>query len=168
MQVVPLRLLTPHDTQEFSLDLVKNTNPNDPQNKKQRGQLVVQMTFNPFKEDNERFSGPLDRHASNQSSVGRLPKHDGSICGSGLLSVLIRKAEDVEGKYHNNPYAMIVFKGEKKRTKVNFYKFPLKLLFPNSLHCFTSMRGFDRDIIPIYRHENMEHHKAERQGFHFL
>ncbi|XVF76392.1 hypothetical protein PTKIN_Ptkin13bG0262900 [Pterospermum kingtungense] len=118
MQVVPLRLLTPHETQEFSLDLVKNTNPNDPQNKKQRGQLVLQLTFNPFKEDNERFSGPLDRYASNQSSVGRLPKHDGSICGSGLLSVLIQRAEDVEGKYHNNPYALIVFKGEKKKTKL--------------------------------------------------
>ncbi|XWS66879.1 hypothetical protein CRYUN_Cryun05aG0238700 [Craigia yunnanensis] len=116
MQVVPLRLLTPHETQEFSLDLVKNTNPNDPQIKKRRGQLMVQLTFNPFKEDNERFSGPLDRYAINES--GRLPKHDGSICGAGLLSVLIQSAEDVEGKYHNNPYALIVFKGEKKRTKL--------------------------------------------------
>ncbi|XWS55830.1 hypothetical protein CRYUN_Cryun09bG0033900 [Craigia yunnanensis] len=118
MQVVPLRLLTPHETQEFSLDLVKNTNPNDPQNKKRRGQLVLQMTFNPFKEDNDRFSGPLDRYASNESGVGSLPKHDGSICGAGLLSVLIQRAEDVEGKYHNNPCALIVFKGEKKKTKL--------------------------------------------------
>ncbi|KAK6290281.1 hypothetical protein POUND7_001822 [Theobroma cacao] len=118
MQVVPLRLLTPHETQEFSLDLVKNTNPNDPQNKKPRGQLVVQMTFNPFKEDNERFSGPLDRYASNGSGVGRLPKHDGSICGAGLLSVILQRAEGVEGKYHNNPYAVIIFKGEKKKSKL--------------------------------------------------
>ncbi|OMO73593.1 C2 calcium-dependent membrane targeting [Corchorus olitorius] len=117
MQVVPLRLLTPHETQEFALDLVKNTNPNDPHNKKQRGQLIVQMTFNPFKEDNERFSGPLDRYGSNGSGVGRLPIHDGSICGAGLLSVLIQRAEDVEGKHNNNPYAVIVFRGEKKKTK---------------------------------------------------
>ncbi|XP_021289596.1 synaptotagmin-3-like isoform X3 [Herrania umbratica] len=118
MQVVPLRLLAPHETQEFSLDLVKNTNPNDPQNKKPRGQLVVQMTFNPFKEDYERFSGPLDRYASNESGVGRLPKHDGSICGAGLLSVILQRAEGVEGKYHNNPYAVIIFKGEKKKSKL--------------------------------------------------
>ncbi|PPD93451.1 hypothetical protein GOBAR_DD09610 [Gossypium barbadense] len=70
----------------------------------------VKMTFNPFKEDNERFSGPLERYASNESSVSRLPIPDGSICGAGLLSVMIQRAEDVEGKYHHNPYALIIFK----------------------------------------------------------
>ena len=84
---------------------------------------MAQMTLNPFKEDNERFSGPLDRYASNESGVGRLPKHEGSICGASLFSVLMQRAEDVEGKYHNNPYALIVFKGEKKKTKVNTYSF---------------------------------------------
>ncbi|TYH22147.1 hypothetical protein ES288_A04G103800v1 [Gossypium darwinii] len=37
MQIVPLRLLIPHKTQESSFNLVKNTNPNDSQNKKRRG-----------------------------------------------------------------------------------------------------------------------------------
>ncbi|RVW32116.1 Synaptotagmin-3 [Vitis vinifera] len=40
MQLVPLKLLTPHETQEFTLDLFKNTNLSDPQ-QKQRGLLLV-------------------------------------------------------------------------------------------------------------------------------
>ncbi|XVE61699.1 hypothetical protein DITRI_Ditri06bG0060800 [Diplodiscus trichospermus] len=116
MQAFPLRLLTPRDTQEFSLDLVKNTNPNDPQNKKQRGQLVMQMRFNPFKEDNERFSGPSDRYASNESGVGWLPKHKGPF------------VEQIE---------------------LLFSKFPF-LLYKHE--------WFDRDIINVHRHGNMEHH----------
>ncbi|KAJ1398443.1 Synaptotagmin-like mitochondrial-lipid-binding domain [Sesbania bispinosa] len=105
MQVVPLRLLTPHETKEFTLNLVKNTNPNDPHNKKWRGQLVVKLTFNPFKDNGEYGAEP--------NGV-----EDLSCRGFGLLMVTIQSAEDVEGKHHTNPFALITYRGEKKKTKM--------------------------------------------------
>uniref|UniRef100_A0A5B7BMN6 Putative synaptotagmin-3 isoform X1 n=1 Tax=Davidia involucrata TaxID=16924 RepID=A0A5B7BMN6_DAVIN len=106
MQVVPLKLLTPRETKEFTLDLLKNTNPNDPPNKKPRGQIMVEMTFVPFKEDNVR-----------NESVGKAFE-DMSLRKGGLLLVTVIGAEDVEGKHHNNPYALVIFKGEQKKTKL--------------------------------------------------
>eukprot|EP00261_Vitis_vinifera_P035912 XP_019077155.1 PREDICTED: synaptotagmin-3 isoform X4 [Vitis vinifera] len=117
MQVVPLRLLTPNMTKQFTLDLLKNTNPNDPHNKKYRGKIVVEMTFNPFKEDSERFSGLLNEHMRNDSG-GERATEDVPSSGAGLLLVVIQGAEHVEGKHHNNPYAIILFKGERKNTKL--------------------------------------------------
>ena len=118
MQVVPLKMLVPHETKEFTLDLLKNMNPNDPQNKKRRGQIMVQLTFIPFKEDNDtvRFSGPLHRR-SRTESIGKASE-DSSLCTAGLLLVTIIGAEDVEGKHRNDPYALVLFRGEKKKTKV--------------------------------------------------
>ncbi|AQK66393.1 Synaptotagmin-3 [Zea mays] len=52
MQVIPLRLLTPYESKLFTLDLVRSMNPNDPQNKKNRGKLIVELTFDPLREDN--------------------------------------------------------------------------------------------------------------------
>ncbi|XP_015574830.2 synaptotagmin-3 isoform X1 [Ricinus communis] len=117
MQVVPLRLLSPCETKRLTLDLVKNTNRNDPHNKKHRGKLVVEMTFNPFKEDNNRFSGPLDSYERKGSSIGRIPE-DISLYRGGLLLVTVQRAEDVEGRHHNNPYALVIFRGEQKKTKL--------------------------------------------------
>ncbi|KAF8395245.1 hypothetical protein HHK36_019187 [Tetracentron sinense] len=117
MQVVPLSLLTPHENKEFTLDLLKNTNPNDSQNKKRRGQIVVEMTFDTFREENDRFSGPLDGFGRKESGVDRASE-DLSSSGAGLLLVTVQGAEDVEGKRHNNPYALIIFRGEQKKTKV--------------------------------------------------
>ncbi|KAG8648540.1 hypothetical protein MANES_08G008100v8 [Manihot esculenta] len=117
MQVVPLRLLTPYETKRFTLDLVKNRNPDDPQNEKPRGKLVVEMAFNPFKEDGERFNGPSDCHVRKESGVGGVPE-DMLVHRGGLLLVTVEGAEDVEGKHHNNPYAMVIFRGEQKQTKL--------------------------------------------------
>lgn len=119
MQIVPLRLLTPHETKGFTLNLVKNTNPNDSQNKKWRGELVVELTFKPFKEDNEQFSGPLNG-CGTMENVG-MTSEDMSLHRAGLLLVLLQGAEDVEGKHHNNPYALITFGGEQKKTKVSIF-----------------------------------------------
>ncbi|KAK3033732.1 hypothetical protein RJ639_034507 [Escallonia herrerae] len=116
MQVVPLRLLVPQEMKEFTLNLVKNTNPNDPHNKKLRGQIVMELTFVPFREDTETFSGPLDRHDERNESLGKASE-DTSLLRGGLLLVTVVGAEDVEGKHHNNPYALILFRGEKKKTK---------------------------------------------------
>ncbi|XP_010658397.1 synaptotagmin-3 isoform X2 [Vitis vinifera] len=116
MQLVPLKLLTPHETQEFTLDLFKNTNLSDPQ-QKQRGKIVVELTFDPFKEDHECYSGPLDGYGRKESRISRASDDD-TPSGAGLLLVTIQGAEDVEGQRHNNPYAVILFRGEKKKTKM--------------------------------------------------
>lgn len=114
MQVIPLNVLVPHETKEFTLDLLKNMNPNDPQNKRNRGKIVVQLTFDPFKEDTGTFSKVLEEKLS---SIDR-GIQDASGNG-GLLLVTVEAAEDVEGKHHTNPYAVVLLRGEKKQTKVS-------------------------------------------------
>ncbi|CAN6704796.1 unnamed protein product [Malus baccata var. baccata] len=122
MQLVPLKQLTPHVLQEFKLDLLKDTNISNCTNKKQRGQLVVELTFVPFKEDISRFSGgfsgPIDSaHRRNESGIDMsMSSDEGTLGGAGLLSVIIQGAENVEGKSHNNPYAILLFRGEQKKT----------------------------------------------------
>lgn len=123
MQEIPLKVLSPNEPKEFTLDLRKNTNPNDSQNKKPRGQIVVEVTFNPFREENERFSGPLDGFEMRGSLMVRAAD-DGSTSGAGLLLVMVQGAKDVEGARHNNPYALVLFRGEKQKTKVKFYYLP--------------------------------------------
>lgn len=119
MQLLPLKLLTPNETKEFTLDLVKNTNKNDPQNKKRRGKIVVELTFVPFKADSIKFNENCDGNGKRESGTRR-SSDDEALGEAGLLSVMIQEAEDVEGKHHNNPYALIHFRGETKKTKVNF------------------------------------------------
>lgn len=46
---------------------------------------------------------------------------DDFVGGAGLLSVKIQGAASVEGKRHSNPYAVMHFRGEKKKTKVNLF-----------------------------------------------
>ncbi|CAI0426851.1 unnamed protein product [Linum tenue] len=118
MQVVPLSLLVPHQKKELTLDLMKNISLNNNKNK-YRGKLVLELTFNPFKEDSLNYSG---RHLDNSSTTtnnkelgeGHMSRH--SI--GGLLIVTIPGAENVEGNHHNNPYALVTFRGEEKRTKL--------------------------------------------------
>ncbi|XP_015877200.3 synaptotagmin-3 isoform X1 [Ziziphus jujuba] len=117
MQLVPLKLLTPNETKEFTLDLVKNTNMNDPQNKKRRGKIVVEMTFVPFKPDSIKFNESWDGNGKMESRTSR-SLDDEALGKAGLLSVMILGAEDVEGEHHNNPYALIRYRGETKKTKI--------------------------------------------------
>ncbi|XP_043702760.1 synaptotagmin-3-like [Telopea speciosissima] len=117
MQVVPLKLLSPHEAKEFTLDLLKNVNPNDPQNKKRRGQIMVELTFKPFIEDIDRFNGPLDG-SMKKESMRRRAQDEVVSNGPGVILVTVRGAVDVEGKDHNNPYARILFRGERRKTKM--------------------------------------------------
>ncbi|KAK9127467.1 hypothetical protein Syun_016264 [Stephania yunnanensis] len=117
MQIVPLNLLSPNVTQSFTLDLVKSMDPKHNQKKKPRGKIVVDLTFNPFKEDNDKLGEHSGSLVRKESVVGRAFE-DISAGGAGVLLVAIQGAEDVEGKKHNNPYASVLFKGEKKKTKV--------------------------------------------------
>lgn len=124
MQLVPLKLLTPNETKEFTLDLVKNTNMNDPQNKKRRGKIVVEMTFVPFKPDSIKFNESWDGNGKMERRTSR-SLDDEALGKAGLLSVMILGAEDVEGEHHNNPYALIRYRGETKKTKVVNFRFQL-------------------------------------------
>nr|QHT72834.1 synaptotagmin-3 [Vernicia montana] len=110
MQVIPLKVLTAYETKELTLDLLKHTNISDPRDKKRRGQIVVELTFVPFKEDSAKFN---DLDGGNEKS-----SDDEKLSGAGLLSVIVQGAEDVEGEHHNNPYALVLFRGEKKKTKM--------------------------------------------------
>lgn len=117
MQIIPLKLLTPNETKEFVLDLLKHTGISDSHDKKHRGQIVLELTYDPFKEGDE-FSGPLDGgYGRMESGIHRASEND-SPGGAGLLLVTVCGAEDVEGEHHNNPYALVLFRGERRKSKV--------------------------------------------------
>ncbi|KAF7820142.1 synaptotagmin-3 isoform X1 [Senna tora] len=116
MQLVPLKLLKPYENKEFTLDLLKDTNLTETPNKKERGKIVVDVTFVPFKDDSSKFGGCLESFSRMESGNDKVS--DDEVQGAGLLSVFIQEAEEVEGKRHNNPYALVFFRGEKKRTKM--------------------------------------------------
>ncbi|CAA2991259.1 synaptotagmin-3-like isoform X1 [Olea europaea subsp. europaea] len=116
-QLVPLKLLTPNETKELVLDLLKNTSINDPQNKKQRGQITLELTYAPFRNDLESFSGCLDGMARNDSILNRASSSV-SPKGAGLLLLTVQGAQDVEGSRHNNPYVLVIFRGERKKSKM--------------------------------------------------
>lgn len=110
MNVIPLKELTPEETKVLTLDLLKTMDPNDPENEKSRGQIAVEVLYNPFKDD-EMPENPEDSNA-----VEKAP--EGTPSSGGLLVITIHEAEDVEGKHHTNPYARLIFKGDEKKTKV--------------------------------------------------
>ncbi|KAK9018729.1 hypothetical protein V6N11_033776 [Hibiscus sabdariffa] len=116
MQFVPLKLLTPNETKEFKLDLLKHTFMGDPADKKQRGNIVIELTYAPFREDTFKVESPRGGLGSKESSFERLSEAQ-VLTGAGLLSVMVQGAEDVDGVRHNNPYAVVRFRGEKKKTK---------------------------------------------------
>ncbi|WCJ19310.1 Synaptotagmin-3 [Euphorbia peplus] len=109
-QMVPLKVLTAYDTKEFTLDLLKHTNISDPQDKKKRGQVVVELTYVPFRQDSKKSNEELDGESDNDEEI--------SISGAGLLSVIVEGAKDLEGEHHTNPYARVLFRGETKKTKM--------------------------------------------------
>ncbi|KAL4575203.1 hypothetical protein LXL04_022045 [Taraxacum kok-saghyz] len=118
MQVVPLKVLKPNETKALTLDLLKNTNVTDPQKKQQRGQIMLEMTYAPFREDSDAVVTPsVDLNSPNQKENG-VGFGGESPTGAGVLLVTVQGAEDVEGEHHNNPYAVIIFRGETKKTKV--------------------------------------------------
>ncbi|XVF44874.1 hypothetical protein PTKIN_Ptkin02bG0158400 [Pterospermum kingtungense] len=109
MNVVPLKELTPEEPKVMTLDLLKNMDPNDAQNEKSRGQLVVELTYKPFKEDE------IPKTFEESKTVLKAPETTPE--GGGVLVVIVHEAQDVEGKHHTNPYVRILFRGEKKKTK---------------------------------------------------
>ncbi|XP_031126262.1 synaptotagmin-3-like isoform X1 [Ipomoea triloba] len=114
MQTVPLKLLKPYEKKKFTLDLVNSMDPNDPLNNQQMGQIEFEMTFVPFQEDSMKFASSLEKQKSEnfKTTGGKM-----ALQGAGLLLVTVVGADDVEGKTHTNPYAVIHFRGEERKTK---------------------------------------------------
>ncbi|XP_044461349.1 synaptotagmin-3-like isoform X2 [Mangifera indica] len=119
-QLVPLKLLTPHETKEFTLDLLKHTNITDPKDKTQRGKIVVELTYVPFREDSYKFGTALsEKYSKKGSGINQsFNANEQTLSAPGLLSITVQGAEDVEGERHSNPYALVLFRGEKKKTKM--------------------------------------------------
>lgn len=109
MNVVPLKELIPDEPKVMTLDLLKTMDPNDVQNEKSRGQLLVELLYKPFKDDEV----PDVNEDANE-----VPKASGETpAGGGLLVIIVHQAEDLEGKHHTNPYVRILFRGEDRKTK---------------------------------------------------
>ncbi|CAH9080846.1 unnamed protein product [Cuscuta epithymum] len=108
---VLLKDLTPDEPKLVTLDLLKTLNPDDPQNEKSRGQIVLEVMYKPFSD--EQMSSSVE---DSSKEVQAAP--EGTPDGGGLLVAIVHEAQDLEGKHHTNPSVRMIFKGEEKRTKV--------------------------------------------------
>ncbi|KAL1553218.1 synaptotagmin-3-like [Salvia divinorum] len=116
-QVFPLKTLVANEVKEVTLDLLKDTSISDA-NKKQRGQLVLELTYALFREDNDSFSGSLNGYSRKDRVMDRAMSNTSTTGAPGLLLVNVQGAQDVEGSRHNNPYVLIIFRGETKKSKM--------------------------------------------------
>ncbi|PIA57371.1 hypothetical protein AQUCO_00600244v1 [Aquilegia coerulea] len=87
MDVISLKDLTPDVTKVMTLDLLKNMDPNDVQNEKSRGLIVLEDILKDLEDSNT-----VEKASEGTPSSG------------GLLVVIIHEAKDFEGKHHTNPY----------------------------------------------------------------
>lgn len=119
MQMIPLKKINPGEKKAFNLDLIKNSSiVMDVPEKKQRGRLELDLRYVPFRDESVKYRNEDEQQQSRdeKSSEG---DDDVFLSNAGLLSVAIQSAKDVEGKKkYTNPYALVLFRGEKKRTKV--------------------------------------------------
>ncbi|KAA8528765.1 hypothetical protein F0562_036120 [Nyssa sinensis] len=107
--VIPLKDLTPDEPKVMTLDLLKNMDPNDVQNEKSRGQIMIEMMYRPFADDE------IPKESEDPNAVDKAP--EGTPDGGGLLVIIVHEAQDLEGKHHTNPHVRLLFRGEEKRTK---------------------------------------------------
>nr|GME20121.1 synaptotagmin-2-like isoform X2 [Ipomoea batatas] len=110
INIVPLKDLTPEEPKVLTLNLLKTLDPNDPQNEKPRGQIVLEVMYKPFTDE--------EKANDADESGGEVEKApEGTPAGGGLLVVIVHEAQDLEGKHHTNPFVRLLFKGEEKKTK---------------------------------------------------
>lgn len=109
MNVIPLKELPPDEPKEMTINLLKSMDPDDSLNGKSRGQLVVELTYKPFKQEE------ITLNFEDLNLAQTAP--EGTPDGGGLLVVIVHEAQDVEGKHHTNPYVRILFRGEERKTK---------------------------------------------------
>ncbi|PNY09166.1 extended synaptotagmin-1-like protein, partial [Trifolium pratense] len=96
MNVINLKEVSPEEPKRFTLELLKTLDPSDAQNEKSRGQIVVELTYKPFKEDE------MGKGFDETQTIPKAP--EGTPPDGGLLVVMVHEAQDVEGKYHTNPH----------------------------------------------------------------
>ncbi|ESQ40331.1 hypothetical protein EUTSA_v10013165mg [Eutrema salsugineum] len=122
MQMIPLQKVYPGEKKAFNLDLIKNSNiVMDSQDKKQRGRLELDLRYVPFREESikSRNENQDDQYQRKESRDEKSSEDDDFLSNAGLLTVAVQSAKDVEGKKkHTNPYALVLFRGEKKKTKM--------------------------------------------------
>ncbi|CAN7036930.1 unnamed protein product [Brassica oleracea var. botrytis] len=113
MQMIPLKKINPGEKKVFNLDLIKNSNiVMDVPEKKQRGKLELDLRYVPFRDESLKYRNDVQDEKSSEDD-------DEFLSNAGLLSIAIQSAKDVEGKkIYTNPYALVLFRGEKKRTKM--------------------------------------------------
>ncbi|KAG9145376.1 hypothetical protein Leryth_008298 [Lithospermum erythrorhizon] len=116
MQIYHLKFLEVDETIVVELDLAESADTIDQQNKKQRGMVVLELTYTPLMEDVDTSSSPVSGITEEDTQIGGRSFTE-SHHGAGLLSVAVHGAEDVEGVHHTNPYALILFKGERRKSK---------------------------------------------------
>ncbi|KAL6543463.1 hypothetical protein OROHE_010085 [Orobanche hederae] len=116
-QVFALKTPALNEVKEVTLDLLKELSVSDV-GKKQRGQLFLELTYAPFREDNDGFSRVLYGYSRKDSVMDRALSNISATSASGLLLVTVQGVQDVELSRHNNPYALIIFRGETKKLKV--------------------------------------------------
>lgn len=122
MQMIPLQKINPGEKKAFNLDLIKNSNVvMDSGDKKKRGRLELDLRYVPFREESLKSRNEnQDEYQRKESRDEKSSEDDDFLSHAGLLSVAIQSAKDVEGKKkHANPYAVVLFRGEKKKTKVH-------------------------------------------------
>lgn len=112
MNVIPIKEISPDEPKSFTLDLLKTLDPNDVQNEKSRGQIVVEVTYKPLKEEE------MGKGFDETQTIPKAP--EGTPAGGGVLVVIVHEAQDVEGKYHTNPHVRLIFRGDEKKTKVQY------------------------------------------------
>ncbi|XP_047256947.1 synaptotagmin-2 isoform X3 [Capsicum annuum] len=110
VNIVPLKDLTPDEPKVLTLELLKNLKADDAHNEKSRGQLVLEVTYKAFNDEE------LANGADESNTVEKAP--DGTPDGGGLLVVIVHEGQDLEGKHHTNPSVRMLFRGEERRTKV--------------------------------------------------
>lgn len=110
INIVPLKDLTPEEPKVLTLDLLKTLKPDDPQNAKSRGQIVLEVMYKPFTDEE------MPNEVDESGEVEKAP--EGTPAGGGLLVVIVHEAQDLEGKHHTNPFVRLLFKGEERKTKV--------------------------------------------------
>ncbi|XP_020878498.1 synaptotagmin-3 isoform X2 [Arabidopsis lyrata subsp. lyrata] len=121
MQLIPLQKINPGEKKAFNLDLIKNSNVvMDSGDKKKRGRLELDLRYVPFREESLKSRNKSqDEYQRKESRDEKSSEDDDFLSQAGLLSVAVQSAKDVEGKKkHSNPYAVVLFRGEKKKTKM--------------------------------------------------
>ncbi|KVI07324.1 C2 calcium-dependent membrane targeting [Cynara cardunculus var. scolymus] len=85
MNVIPLKEVTPEEPKVMTLELLKNMDPNDAQNEKSRGQIMIELVYKPFADDK------LPAEAEDGNMIEKAP--EGTPEGGGLL-VPVKKNRD--------------------------------------------------------------------------